>query len=174
MADNYPALFARFKDSDGRPPQHTFFFPAEEYEPEYLDALADLCGRGFGEVDIHLHHDKDTADGLRQSCWSFAICSSERHGLLSRHKETGEPAYAFIHGNWALCNSRPDGAYCGVNNELDILRMTGCFVDMTFPSAPGPNPPKINSIYYACDKPGQPRRTRPARDVGTCPPPRTG
>ena len=42
--ENYPRLFARFRDSDGRPPRHTFFYPPEEYEPEYLDALAGLCG----------------------------------------------------------------------------------------------------------------------------------
>lgn len=170
--EKYPALFARFKDSDGRPPQHTFFFPVEEYEPEYLSALADLCRQGFGEVDIHLHHDNDTPDGLRRKLLSFRDLLVEEHGLLSRHRETGEPAYAFIHGNWALCNSRGDGTCCGVNNELDILRTTGCFVDMTFPSAPGPNqPPKVNSIYYACDKPGQARSHETGCDVGTCPPP---
>src|SRR5687768_2169434 len=36
----YPRLFGGLRDSDGRPPRHTFFFPIEEYEPEYLDALA--------------------------------------------------------------------------------------------------------------------------------------
>src|SRR4051812_29504329 len=30
----YPRLFGDFRDADGRPPQHTFFFPLEEYEPE--------------------------------------------------------------------------------------------------------------------------------------------
>src|SRR4051812_47709292 len=38
--DAFPRQFGRFKDSDGRPPRYTFFFPIEEYEPEYLDALA--------------------------------------------------------------------------------------------------------------------------------------
>ena len=42
-----------------------FFFPIEEYEPEYLDALAELCRAGFGEVEIHLHHDHDTPGTLR-------------------------------------------------------------------------------------------------------------
>ena len=172
---NYPRLFGRFRDSDGRPPCHTFFFPVEEYEPEYLDALAELCRQGFGEVEIHLHHDGDTADGFRQKLLAFRDVLVERHGLLSRNKQTGQPAYAFIHGNWALCNSRSDGTCCGVNNELDILRETGCFVDMTFPSAPNANQPaKINSIYYAIDKPGRPGSHETGWNVGTCPPPPTG
>src|SRR6185437_9585237 len=46
--EDYPRQFARFRDSDGRTPRHTFFYPVEEYEAEYLDALADLCRQGFG------------------------------------------------------------------------------------------------------------------------------
>lgn len=159
----YPRQFARFRDSDGRTPRHTFFYPAEEYEPEHLDALAGLCSAGFGEVEIHLHHDNDTPDNLRETLIEFRDVLAARHGLLGRHRQTGEVVYAFIHGNWALCNSRPDGRYCGVNNELPILRETGCFVDMTMPSAPGPTQTAtINSIYYAVDQPGRPR----SHDVG--------
>ena len=79
-----------------------------------------------------------------------------RHGLLARHKETGELMYGFIHGNWALCNSRPDGRWCGVNGELDVLRATGCYADFTMPSAPtNTQTSTINSIYYAADVPGR-------------------
>ncbi len=104
----YPRLFAGFRDSDGRPPRHSFFYPAEEYEPEHLDALAGLCRQGFGEVEVHLHHDDDTAENLRKTLIDFKTTLAERHGLLARDPATGEPVYAFIHGNWALDNSRPD------------------------------------------------------------------
>jgi hypothetical protein len=155
---DYPRQFARFRDADGRPPRHTFFYPAEEYEPEYLDALAELCRAGFGEVEVHLHHDNDTADNLRATLLGFADRLARRHGLLSRRRESAEHVYGFIHGNWALCNSRPDGQWCGVDNELEILRETGCYADFTLPSAPGPTQTrKINSIYYAWDRPGRPR-----------------
>src|SRR5437868_3299286 len=30
--EQYPRQFARFRDSGGRTPRHTFFFPIEEYE----------------------------------------------------------------------------------------------------------------------------------------------
>ncbi len=171
-AQEYPRLFGRFRDCDGRPPRHTFFYPAEEYEPEYLDALAELCAAGFGEVEIHLHHDGDTPEGLREKLEAFRTVLVERHGLLGRDRRTGEAAYAFIHGNWALCNSRPDGRACGVNNELGVLRDTGCFVDMTLPSAPSPTQTrKINSIYYAVDRPGVPRSHDTGIEAGTGPVP---
>jgi hypothetical protein len=166
----FPRQFARFRDSDGRHPRYSFFFPIEEYEPGYLDALADLCRQGFGEVEIHLHHDGDTADGLRANLLAFKELLATRHGLLSCRRDTGELGYAFIHGNWALCNSRPDGKLCGVNNELDILRETGCYADFTFPSAPNPTqPPTINSIYYASDRPGWPRSGDHGVAAGTAP-----
>jgi len=154
----YPLLFDPFRDSDGKPPRHSFFYPVEEYEPHLLDPLASLCKTGYGEVEVHLHHDNDTSANLRQTLLSFKKTLHEQHGLLSKHKHSGEVGYAFIHGNWALDNSRPDGRWCGVNNELDILRETGCFVDMTLPSAPSPTQTKsINSIYYAVDDPHQPK-----------------
>ncbi|HEX9103610.1 MAG TPA: hypothetical protein VF997_15465, partial [Polyangia bacterium] len=59
-AEAYPALAREFRDSDGCPPRHSFFFPGEQYAPEYLEPLAALAGRGLGEVEVHLHHDGDT------------------------------------------------------------------------------------------------------------------
>jgi hypothetical protein len=63
----YPAGFDSFRNSDGRTPCHTFFSPTEEYDPEHLDALAELCRAGFGEVELHLHHDNDTTENLRMT-----------------------------------------------------------------------------------------------------------
>lgn len=162
----FPRQFARFKDSDGRPPRWSYFFPEEEYEPEYLDLLADLCRQGFGEVEIHLHHFDDTAEGLREKLERFQRILVDRHGLLS-HDQAGRTRYAFIHGNWTLCNGRDDGQYCGVDNELAVLHETGCYVDMTFPSAPDPTQPKVfNSIYWAADIPGRKRSHEVVHPLG--------
>ncbi len=170
--EDYPRQFARFRDSDGRTPRHTFFYPIEEYDAEYLDALADLCRRGFGEVEIHLHHDRDTAENLRRSLLAFKSLLHERHGLLTRHPRTGEVVYGFIHGNWALDNSHPEGRWCGVNNELDILRETGCYADFTLPSSPSPTQTRtINRIYYAVDDPQRPKSHDTGIDIGAAPPP---
>jgi hypothetical protein len=82
--DGYPRLAERFADADGRPPQHTFFFPEEDYRPELLDALAGLCRRGFGSVEVHLHHDNDTPAALRDRLGAFTEALFHRHGLLRR------------------------------------------------------------------------------------------
>ncbi|HVJ68456.1 MAG TPA: hypothetical protein VM510_10750 [Caulifigura sp.] len=152
---DYPRLYGHLRDHDGRPPQHTFFFPQDEYRPEYLDALKPLCEAGFGDVDVHLHHDNDTAASLEEKLAGFRDTLYHRHGFLRRDPDTDQIVYGFIHGNWALCNSRPDGRLCGVDQELTVLLKTGCYADFTLPSAPSPTQTKtINSIYYAQDRPG--------------------
>ncbi len=156
--DGYPKLCAGHRDADGRPPVHSFFFPSEEYRVEHLDALVDLCRQGLGEIEIHLHHDNDTAEGLRENLRSFTRILTERHDALPRDPRTGRALWSFIHGNWALDNSHPSGRGCGVDNELPILREEGCYADFTLPAAPDPCQTRtINSIYYAAGKPGQRR-----------------
>ena len=171
----YPARFGGFRDSDGRTPRHTFFSPIEEYVPEQLEVLTELCQGGFGEVELHLHHDNDTSENLRATLLEACEIFAHRHGLLSRDRRTGRLAYGFIHGNWALDNSGPDGRWCGVNNEIDVLRETGCYADFTYPSAPSRTQTrKTNSIYYAIDDPHRPRSHDRGIDVGRCPAPPRG
>jgi hypothetical protein len=161
--EEYPKNFSRFEDVDGRAPQYTFFFPEDEYRPEYLDGIRPVIEAGLGDVDVHLHHHDDTPDLLREKLERFRDTLFYRHGLLRRDPETDQIVYGFIHGNWALCNSRPDGQLCGVDAELTILRETGCYADFTLPSAPsGTQTRTINSIYYARDLPGQ----RKSHDIG--------
>ena len=153
---DYPAIGARYRDADGRPPVHSFFYPEEEYRPELLDKLASLCRAGLGEMEIHLHHDHDTADNFRTKLMRFAELLRQRHGFLAQRE--GRPVFAFIHGNWALDNSRKDGRWCGINNELVVLREAGCYADFTLPSAPSDTQTRtVNSIYYATDDPLRPK-----------------
>lgn len=170
--EGYPQLCAGHQDADGRPPQHTFFYPSEEYRPEHLDALVALCRAGYGEVEVHLHHDNDTPDGLRANLRTFLGQLQQRHDALPRHPVSGQPLWAFVHGNWALDNSRPDGRWCGVNNELGILAGLGCYADFTLPSAPDATQTStVNSLYYATDDPHRPKshdRGEPVR-VGGAP-----
>lgn len=173
--ENYPRLFGAFRDSDGRAPRHSFFFPEEEYEAHHLEALTDLCRAGYGEVEIHLHHDKDTAAGLRFKLDGFKRTLVTRHGQLARRRSTGAVEYAFIHGNWALDDSHPSGCWCGVKNEIDVLRETGCYADFTMPSAPHRAQTRItNSIYYAQGVPGRSKSHNTGVEVGRGPVPERG
>lgn len=143
----YPRLAERYRDADGHKPRHSFFFPGEQYRPHYLEALAELARAGLGEVEVHLHHDGDTAATLEPQLLS-ALADYARHGHLARDAD-GRLRYAFIHGNWALANARKDGKWCGVDDELPLLFKTGCFADFTFPSAPDQCQPNIvNRIYW--------------------------
>jgi len=156
--DGYPQMANDFVDADGCNPKHSYFFPAEEYEAEHIDALVGLCRDGYGEVEVHLHHDNDTSDNLRNTLLDFANTLHTRHGALSKHASSNTPAYAFIHGNWVLDNSGKDGRWCGVNDEIRILSETGCYADFTFPCAPHyAQPRQINSIYYAEDDVDKPK-----------------
>jgi hypothetical protein len=152
----YPELARGFRDADGRPPRHSFFFPGEQYQPEYLDALATLAKRGLGEVEVHLHHDGDDEHKLTRDLGDY-LAAFAGHGHLTRDAG-GRLRYAFIHGNWCLANSRRDRRYCGVDSELAVLFSTGCYADFTFPSAPDETQPGIvNQIYWPS---GDPRRSR--------------
>ncbi len=153
---DYPRLAREFRDSDGRPPRHSFFFPAEQYRPEHLELLASLVKSGLGEVELHLHHDGDTPESLEQRI-TEALERYAGHGHLARDRD-GRVRYGFVHGNWCLANSRDDGRWCGVDSELEVLFETGCYADFTFPSAPDrTQPPIVDQVYWPS---GDPRRAR--------------
>jgi hypothetical protein len=145
--EQYPRMVNGFRDADGKPPRHSFFFPGEQYQKTWLDQLANLARQGYGEVEFHLHHDGDTRDTLKRDLGQYLSAFSE-HGHLTRDKN-GRLRYGFIHGNWCLANARDDGRWCGVDDELLVLWETGCYADFTFPSAPDQCQPNIvNTIYW--------------------------
>jgi hypothetical protein len=141
----YPLLANDFRDASGRPPRHSWFFPGEEYRPEFLDGLATLARAGFGEVEVHLHHDNDTRSSLRSKL-EDTIRDLSAHGHLSRLGD--DFAWSFIHGNWCLANGRPDRRWCGVDDELPLLHQLGCYADFTFPSAPDPCQSDMVDLIY--------------------------
>ncbi|WP_165967308.1 right-handed parallel beta-helix repeat-containing protein [Luteimonas aestuarii] len=153
-----PKLCEGHRDADGRPPVHSFFYPEEEYREEHIDRLVELCRLGLGEIEIHLHHDNDNEANLRATLSRFTELLASRHDALPRDPATGQPRWAFIHGNWALDNSHPTGRHCGVDNELIVLRETGCYADYTLPAAPDPCQTRtVNRIHYAKDDPCKPK-----------------
>lgn len=135
--NTYPQIFHSFRDSEGRPFNHTYFYPAEQYDRALVQRIADLCHSGWGEMEIHLHHgvtEPATAESTRQQLVFFRDVLARDHGCLSNENGDLTPKYAFVHGNFALANSAR-GFACGVNGEMQILAETGCYVDMTYPTS---------------------------------------
>ncbi|HOW36374.1 MAG TPA: hypothetical protein PL155_08190 [Candidatus Omnitrophota bacterium] len=164
-AERYPAISKEHLDADGCHPRHTFFYPIEAYDSQQVEMLATLCGHNLSEVEIQLHHDNDTEEDLKEKLQK-AKGDFSGHGLLGKDRVTSEVRFGFIHGNWALNNSRPDGRFCGVSNEIQILKEMGCYADFTLPSAPDiTQTSKINSIYYAHSMGHQPKSHNTGQDV---------
>ena len=150
-AREFPKVVERLRDHDGRPLVHTYFYPAEQYDEELVEMLADHCHAGWGETEIHLHHGMfgpDTAENARRQLIEFRDQLAFRHRCLSVLDGTTQPRYAFVHGNFALANSA-GGLFCGVDSEMQILAETGCYGDFTMPSSPWhpAQTAKINSVY---------------------------
>ncbi len=147
----YPRNFESFRDSDGFPLTHTYFYPAEQYDRDLVEQLAGLCHAGWGEVEVHLHHgvtEAATAETTRNQILSFRDTLARKHGCLSYRDGDPTPRYVFVHGNFALANSA-GGFGCGVDSEMQLLADTGCYADMTYPtSAFHPAQiSKLNSLY---------------------------
>jgi hypothetical protein len=153
---HWPEIAKRHTDSTGRPPQYTFYYPQEEYRPQFLDSLAEMKRAGVADVDVHIHHDGEGQQNFVDRMSGFIETLVTRHGLL--RSSNGRPVFGFIHGNWALDNSRPDGRWCGLNNEITLLRELGCYADFTMPSGNSPTQSRtVNTIYWATDDPLRPR-----------------
>ena len=164
--EKFPPLSLKHLDSNGVNLKHTWFFPAHYNRGDYLETLVKMCARGLGEIELHLHHDHmppfpDTSASLREK---IRVCIEDyaKHGVFCL--PDGSRTFAFIHGDWALDNSR-GGKYCGVNDEIRILGDEGCYADFTFPSLHEAQPSKINSIYYVTDDPEKPKSYNSGVDV---------
>jgi hypothetical protein len=172
---DYPVMADRWRDAEGMPFRHTYFFPAEQYDAALVEQLAHHCRQGWGEIEIHLHHGltrPDTAENTRQMLETFRDTLVQM-GFLSRWEGQGQPRYGFVHGNWALANSA-DGDSCGVDEEMQILADTGCYADFTLPSAPNPaQVNKINSLYECTLPLNQRAPHRRGRDLRRGWPPQT-
>jgi hypothetical protein len=159
--EKYPDFAGELIDSDGVHPRHTWFYPPHYFREEHILKLLKLCKQGFGEIEMHLHHNRmepfpDTSETLRKKIIDCIELYSQYGIFKTTVNEKPQIRYAFIHGDWALDNSR--NGYCGVNDEISILGETGCYADFTFPAYMIESQPKmINSIYYATDDPIKPK-----------------
>lgn len=147
----YPQVIDLWRDNDGRPLVHTYFYPAEQYDRGLVGRLAEHCHAGWGEIEVHLHHgipEPDNPENLRRMLVTFRDRLALEHGCLSGVEGQREPRFCFVHGNFSLANAA-GGFGCGVDNELEILGETGCVADMTLPTNPFNRAQRsmINSLY---------------------------
>ena len=141
IADDAP------RDATGQRPQYSFFYPQEEYRRDLLDGIADIVRLGVGDVEVHLHHNNEQRESFIHKVTEYCLRLTNDHGLL--RQQDGRTVFGFIHGNWALDNSRPDGKWCGLNGEIGLLRDLGCYADFTMPSLPSPTQGHVvNQIYW--------------------------
>ncbi len=143
-------------DTAGKPPQYTFFFPEEEYHPTFIEPLAEMVRCGISDVEVHLHHDGEGRQNFTERISTFCRTLHNDHGLL--RKRNGRLTFGFIHGNWALDNSRPDGRWCGLNDEIRLLATLGCYGDFTMPSGDSPTQARlVNTVYWCNGDPNRPK-----------------
>jgi hypothetical protein len=146
IADDAP------RDAAWQRPQYSFFYPQEEYRRALLDGIAEIVRLGIGDVEVHLHHENEQRDSFIQKVTEYCRRLTGDHGLL--RQQDGRTVFGFIHGNWALDNSRPDGRWCGLKGEIALLRDLGCYADFTMPSLPSATQGRVvNQIYWCTNHP---------------------
>jgi hypothetical protein len=148
----FPELAQKHRDANGRPHQHTWFYPAEQPIDENMASLQRLMGGGFGEVELHYHHGHDDYRSMERK-FREGVAYFQRYGFA--RTIDGRTQWGFIHGNFALDNGRRRNSRCGVNEELKLLRAVGAYADFSFPAIwTGAQPRFVNVIYEAQDDPG--------------------
>jgi len=146
----YPKIAVKHSDSDGQHPKHSFFYALDLMHEHELERLQHLATEGFGEFELHWHHQGDDEQSFKRKL-SESMKIFHRYGYMRPYREDQEACFAFIHGNWSLGNSRGE-KYCGVDNEVKLLKDAGCYGDFTFPALFNEaQPPMLNNIYYCTD-----------------------
>jgi hypothetical protein len=150
----YEAIADRHRDSDGRPPQHTWFYRYDYPNAGCVQVLSECSFRGFGEVEFHLHHGHDSHESmaatLREGVEWF-----NRFGAMLTAEEMPRRTFGYVAGNSALDNGAGDDGLSGCDTEIRALCEAGCYADFTFSSLGSPAQPRTtNSIYYATEDGG--------------------
>ncbi|MFH1460566.1 MAG: hypothetical protein ABIG64_09405 [Candidatus Omnitrophota bacterium] len=161
----YPRFAEKHKDANGKNPAHTWFYPPH-LDHCFLKDLVGLCKTGYGEIEMHLHHNHmrpfpDTSHTLKVKILK-CIEDYAKYGIFCL--PDGSKRFGFVHGDWSLDNSRGK-EICGVNDEIKILKECGCYADFTFPSLGPAQPAMINKIYYVEDNPKKPKSYNQGKEL---------
>jgi hypothetical protein len=158
----YEGIAGRHRDSDGRPPQHTWFYRYDYPNPGCVQALSECAFRGFGEVEFHLHHGHDNHETMATTLHQ-GVDWFNRFGAMLTAEQQPRRKFGYVAGNSALDNGAGDDRLSGCDTEIEALRDAGCYADFTFSSLGSRAQPRTtNSIYYATED-GKPK----SYDTGT-------
>ena len=156
--ERFRRIADRHHDSYGNRFRYTWFYPYDHKNMPVLRDLTRMPFEGYGEIELHWHHPQAT-NATFPGMLAGAVAWFEKFGAFRVYGPRGETRFAFIHGNWALDDSREwktgsGRQRCGVPLEITFLQRQGCYADLTFPAfGTTAQPAKINSIYYAEDTP---------------------
>lgn len=153
--DQYGQMASVHHDADGRAPQHTWF--CHSLDLTALRIIAKCAFAGLGEMEIHIHHGTGNDDGHDNTSEMSTLIDQylvtlKRVGACLTAEGTPRTAWGFVHGLWALDNSRyieGHHRYCGVNREIDLLLAKKCFGDFTFPAWGTMTPRTFTSTIFA-------------------------
>ncbi len=148
--ERFKVIASDHTDSDGRRFRYSWYYPVDKIEESILRMLSRSAYEGFGEVQVHWHHNHSSPEAFEKELQAGLDIFVRNWALVD--SAGAEPRWSFIHGNWSLDGSIP--GKCGVSNGIEILQRNGCYADFTFP-APGTTgqPATINRIYYVHDTP---------------------
>jgi hypothetical protein len=167
---DYEELASRYRDADGRPPQHTWFYRYDYPNAGCMRELSAATFRGFGEVEFHLHHGNDDAASFAEKLRS-GLAWFNRFGAMVAAESDPRRYFGYVAGNSALDNGAGDDSLSGCDTEIGLLRDAGCYGDFTFPSLGSPaQPKKVNALYYATED-GKPKSYDDGLDVAVGRPP---
>ncbi|MCK4465537.1 MAG: hypothetical protein KAU83_07485, partial [Bacteroidales bacterium] len=98
LLSEYPELVKLHRDFYGNLSKRTWFFPPHYHRNYSLKRLVSLCEKGYGEIELHLHHGKIIADNSNNLEKTIKKCIEEYSQFGIFGHEFGVKRYAFIHG----------------------------------------------------------------------------
>lgn len=156
-SENYRTTARKHRDANNYSPQHTWF--CAYLDPPSLREIARATFDGLGEMEVHIHHGSDNDDSVDNTAEMSATLDRftrtlAQFGACWTSEKIPTTRFGFIHGMWALDNSRlveNHRQYCGVNREIDLLIKKGCYADFTFPAWGAMNPPVFGDFLLTRD-----------------------
>ena len=137
----YPKVADEWREIDGHPFCHTYFYPAEQYNKTLIEQLADHCRSGWGEIEIHLHHGvsaHETPENTRRTLVEFRD-ALVRHGFFW-DRGLGFAEVCIRPRKLGTGKFRLRTLLRGRTEKMRILSETGRFADLTSAARPSPGP----------------------------------